>query len=278
MTKLKYPSFSSAVEDDTPVPNIYPRSEVMTWKDADPIIRHHATHWLVCMETYETETERLRSVGEWTLDYQDVETCVYVRNDIAIVGFRGTHATKDLYDDLLIIQDKVFPRATQAIKFVTELTRLNPGIKFDVTGHSLGGAIARETGEMLKLETVTFNAAAPPSNPVTQATRETAYHIVFDIISAWQSPGTIRIDKGYRPIAAPWAVLTPYTWMVNTVSGVIPSHALRNFSNKKVGRVVPPCGENKLIQGWLSSLPIKAQIYILFSLGGPWTTSLPKVK
>ena len=276
MSRLIYPNFSTAVVDDPPVENIDPRQSWFSYKDADPIIKTHATHWLMCIETY--QTNRFDSIGNWSIDYSDIETCIYTYKQSAIIGFRGTKSPKDLYDDILIIQGKIFPRAMQAIKFVKELVKLNPRVTFQLTGHSLGGAIARAVSKQLFLEAITFNAAAPPSNPVTQAPGETAYHIVFDIISAWQSPNTIRIDKGIQPVSTPWlTTISSYVWMFRIFDSIIPAHALKNFSNGTPGKKSTPCAENKLLNQWLLSLPLSGRLYILSHLNGPFSISLPSL-
>ena len=74
--------------------------------------------------------------------------------------------------------------------FINDL--MSDGDEIILTGHSLGGAIARCVSSQLNLPSVTFNAAAPPSNPVFNSSLETSYHIVYDIVSAWQEPDIIR--------------------------------------------------------------------------------------
>ena len=99
---------------------------------------------------------------------------------------------------------RIFPRSGEALLCMSKLTELNNSLSASLTGHSLGGAIAREVGKMLHLRVVTFNAATPPSAPVTSGPSEVDYHTVFDIVSAWQSPNTVRIDKGCYPLPSIW--------------------------------------------------------------------------
>lgn len=225
--------------------------------DADDLIRPHALHWLICIETYKSPSDRLYSLGwgQWVLQYGDVETCVYasIRGKKKIVGFRGTKGSKDLYDDFKIALGSVFPRAVEGVSFVSSI--LETGVEVELCGHSLGGAIAREVGGRLALPVVTFNAAAPPSAPVLSPFNEVDYHIVFDIISAWQSPNTVRIDKGFRPVPTFWQRLTPFTWLRASFVDIEKAHKLSNFSNEVYGRVV--CGEDetRLFNKWLASLP-----------------------
>lgn len=250
------------------------RTEYFRVEDADPVIRAHAIHWLLCIETYKSPRRFYISPG-WTLIYEDVETCIYKEENQfkVIVAFRGTKAAKDIYDDTLLSLRDTYPRVEQATEYIRDLKRLNLGIAIELTGHSLGGAIARDVGKRLSIKSVTFNAAAPPSNPALSPGVD--YHIVFDMISAWQSPGTIRIDKGYRPRTYTMGI--PYIWAWSILEGVAPAHALKNFANTTMGPVVTANAENREIQKWFLSLPIKGRIYLLFLLGvrGIYTMSLP---
>lgn len=250
-----------------------------TVNDADDFIRPHAIHWLVCNETY--MSPRRYVVGyTWRLLQQDEETCVYASNDGVIVGFRGTHAAKDLYDDFKLAMDSVFPRALQGVNFVRSLlVSLGSDVSIELCGHSLGGAIAREVGGMLALPVVTFNAASPPTAPAVSTLKEVDYHIVFDIISAWQSPNTVRIDKGFRPIPTFWERLTPFTWLRASFSDILESHKLSNFSNRKYGRVI--CGEDEtaLFRKWLRGLPsyLRSFVYVtVFGVSGVF--GLPRME
>lgn len=249
--------------------------------DCDPIINENAIHWLICTETYES-TRRLR-IGEnedWELTYQDEETCVYKKLDrsIVIIGFRGTVAKKDLYDDALLSFGQIFPRAIEAEKFVRTVMEENPGSIIQSTGHSLGGAIARVSCEKLGLHSVTFNAAAPPTSPVRSCGTSIDYHIVFDVISAWQSPKTIRIDKGFDPITAWFQRLTVATWLYYSFNDIIDSHHLYHFSNEKIGRTVTAQHEDELWKKWWKSLPPLLMWTGVLGLFLKNLTSLPTIK
>ena len=250
------------------------RDRIYSAGDADVLIKGREVQWLVCIETYQENRRRVID-SQWMLDHGDDETCVYVNNNRAIIGFRGTAAPKDLYDDILIMQGKVFPRAQEAVALVSEMQRLNPHVSFEVTGHSLGGAAARETAKSLGLKATTFNAAGPPSNPVQQAQGEVAYHIAFDIISAWQSPNLVRIDKGFRPTPSLLTFLLPALWLENVFSSLVASHALTNFSNETPGTVIPPCAEKKILNDWTRGLPISRRGFLIQTLTGKPGSSLP---
>jgi Protein of unknown function (DUF2974) len=235
-----------------------------TLDDADSLISEHATHWLICLESY--EVNRRPVVGRfWDLVHGDDETCIYrlrCNHKRLIVAFRGTENSKDLYDDWKITMNQVFPRAQQALASMRSLMRQKPGRVIQLTGHSLGGAIAREVGRQLQLPVVTFNAAAPPTAPVVSGNNEVNYHIVFDIISAWQSPFTVRIDKGFRPIPRWWERFTYATWLYANISDLAESHSLVNFSNARPGKVICGQEESEKMNSWLRSLPHKMRLLV----------------
>lgn len=231
--------------------------------DADPRVNEngHTMHWLTCIESYKEKFSRKRIICRWYLYYSEEETVAYRHLDSnkIIVGFRGTHASKDIHDDALLSYGHVYPRVTEAIQFVGSLDK---NFSFELTGHSLGGAIARDVSKALGHPAITFNAASPPSQPQTSSDNETGYHIVFDIISAWQSPNVIRIDKGFKPYTNPIAFVTPYTWAWNAYRYMAPSHALSNFSKHLPGTVVTSEEENKVFKNWYSSLPTSKRLAI----------------
>lgn len=249
--------------------------------DADPIIKEHAVHWLLCIESY--QERRRKNVGSWKLLYQDVEACLYGGHSCAVImAFRGTKTPKDLYDDALIATGSVCPRARQAVQYIHELVRLNPLLDITLTGHSLGGAVAREVGKALSLKVITFNAAAPPSAPVVSGEYEIGYHVVFDFISAWQTPNTIRIDKDYWPVPALWALIAvPFIWLWHIFDGILPAHALHNFSNRRPGEVVSAQTEDSYLRKWFSTLPLSGRSYVLwffFGVSGNLGYTLPSVE
>ena len=248
----------------------------MNESNADPILGSNAIHWLVCLETY--NQSRSPTIGinqDWFLGYEDPETCVYHRQDPenyvlkeTIIGFRGTKVLKDVVDDIKLSKGgaSTFPRAEQGVAFTQKYLDENPELIIQLTGHSLGGAIARHVGQTLGLGIVTFNAAAPPSNPVITGPNEIDYHIVFDIISAWQHPNTVRIDKGYRPIKN--RSLIPLVWANKALGDIFRSHTLLNFSNERPGYLVDAQEENRLFKLWYYSLPLVLKRYIIFFLLG----------
>lgn len=250
-----------------------------TEQDADPRLGENAIHWLVCLETYKPIRSPILGIkGDWFLGYDDPEICVYHQQDeegfvlsYTIIGFRGTKEMKDIIDDIKLSKPSNgtcgFPRAQEGIKFTQNFLEDNPELSVQVTGHSLGGAIARCVGETLGLGIITFNAAAPASNPVIVTNgNQINYHIVFDIVSAWQSPGTIRLDKGFRPIKS--RSIIPLQWANTAMNQLIEAHQLINFSNKKVGVQIDAKTENDMMKNWFYSLPLILRQFIIFYLMG----------
>jgi len=247
--------------------------------DADSIISNHYIYWLICIQTYKRNRDAILS--GWKLVYHDVETCIYLFGCNVIAGFRGTARAKDIYDDILLSFGKVFPRTEQAVIFLRQFMQLNPGIILELTGHSLGGAVAREAGRILSLRSITFNAAAPPSSPVFTTELSTDYHIVFDIISAWQHPNVIRIDKKFWPLPSTFGLVIPYFWLWHILDGIIGSHSLDNFSNRVKGNVITADIENNYLQRWFLSLPSTGRRYVLiflFGAGQGVRTNLPSIR
>ena len=252
------------------------REKIYSTSDADPLLKNREIHWLICMETY--EPNRRPDIEGWLLEYGDPETCVYSKGLKAIVGFRGTAAAKDLYDDILILEGKVFPRLEESKRFVKALADANPKFTIELTGHSLGGALARETSKLLGHVATTFNAAAPPKNPVTNAQGEVAYHTVFDLISVWQAPNTIRIDKGHRPTANFLAVFLPGSYfLVSLARDLVPAHSLDTFTNEVPGINTSPCDENKLLKHWNLTIPYAQRFVLQGMLSGNATGTFPRI-
>jgi hypothetical protein len=254
-----------------------------TEEDVDSnVAAAHAIHWLVCLETYK-EVRAVTLGHYWDLDYSDLETCVYrlrCNRKRIIVGFRGTASQKDLYDDWKITMSEIFPRAQQGRIFLYDLLTKEFDLDIELTGHSLGGAIAREVpkGWLRPKRVVTFNAAAPPTSPVISESYEVNYHIVFDIISAWQSPYTVRIDKGFRPIPSWWQKSLTILWVHASLSDLVKSHSLVNFSNERAGVVI--CGEDEtiMINNWLGSLHSNLRRAVMITMFGiKGSSSIPSL-
>lgn len=231
----------------------------------DPLLGVHAIHWVLATETY--STTRRTEIEGWSLVGETEDTCMYHQGDRAIIAFRGSQTIADVRSDIQLSRPGGngcdFTKLGPAMKMVEDFVEENPDIEIQLTGHSLGGAIARCAGQKLGLGIVTFNGASPPSNPVATGPNEVDYHIVFDIISAWQSPNTVRIDKGFRPHT--YGSWDPRGWLDASVGPVFKAHLIDNFSNKRQGVVVNGLRENTIINQWFSTLPyLFKQVFLHF--------------
>lgn len=220
--------------------------------NADPSIAAHAIHWVLCHEVY--SESRRRIISDWILVGDTVDTVMYHQGDFAIVAFRGSTTPGDILADIQLSQPGVvpdFPKLGEAEDMIRAFIDDNSDVAIQLTGHSLGGLIARVTGQKMGVGIVTFNAAAPPSNPMSTGPNEVDYHIVFDLISAWQTPNTVRLDKGWRPHLG---ILKPLN-LIRDLGVIRNAHSLDNFSNKKPGKVISPVHEDALYQRWYRSMP-----------------------
>ncbi len=220
---------------------------------ADPLIAPgHVIHWKISKATY--DTTRPPVIDGWLLVGDTWDTAMYYKDNKCILGFKGTQKIlNDFYNDIrLALDQKGCPPKTEIMsEMVQEFFRAGNGVPLQLTGHSLGGAVARCVGNLLNLNIVTFNAAAPPNGIVqTQpAPRETNYHIFGDIISAWECPNTIRIDKGFNLISGPDAFKHSIAQFQN-------AHTLAAFSVAgKPGTQVSASTENDLFDRWYQSAP-----------------------
>ncbi len=225
--------------------------------EADPIISRHAIHWVLSRESY--SSNRRKDIDGWLLAGETIDTCMYhfpagEEPGKAIVAFRGSQTLDDIKADVQLSRPGGngcnFDKLMGASKMIEDFILDNPDVPIQLTGHSLGGAIARCAGQKHGLGIVTFNSAAPPTNPVYTGPNEVDYHIVFDLISAWQNPNTVRIDKGYKP-PSDWFPLK----FIRGLNSLLESHSIDNFSNQKKGVITTSEYENNLMQTWYKKLP-----------------------
>ena len=222
-----------------------------TTANADPIIRKHAIHWVLSQEAY--ATTRRPDIEGWKLMAQKEDVVVYESNEYTIVAFRGTSGSEDVKNDIQLAKpgSKSFAKVKPAIELIKPYI---DGRMIQTTGHSLGGALARHVGQALGLGIVTFNAAAPPSNPVHGGPNEVDYHVAFDIISAWTRPTTIRIDKGFHP-NRPQKWKSKGWFLTTGMKPMFDAHALSNFSNERHGKIITESQEDDILKEWYKNLP-----------------------
>lgn len=233
-----------------------------TCTSADPILGQHSIHWVFAREVY--STIRRQEIDGWQKVGGTVDTVMYhypKASDTpgrAIIAFRGSQTIADIRSDIQLSRPGGngcdFDKLKPALEMVEHFIEENPDVEIQLTGHSLGGAIARCAGQKLGLGIVTFNSAAPPSNPVYTGPNEVDYHIVFDLISAWENPNTVRIDKGFRPYK--YGNLDPRKWLDTSIYPVFKAHSIENFSNCKSGKIISGQEENFIIKSWYDGLSL----------------------
>lgn len=254
--------------------------------DADPLIERHAIYWVLSSESY--KINRRQNIDGWEAVMLNLDSIVYGKDNNLIVAFRGTDPSSktDLWNDLQIgttsslntsltkLKNFVtgakssqvggascaFDKTGPAVEMINFLKRENPGKMISLTGHSLGGAVARCAGDSSGLLSITFNAAAPPIKQTVTDENSVNYHIVLDIISAWQYPNTIRIDKGFRPprpsLFGPLGISAWIKIIWNAKKVLLPAHALDVFKKYRPGTIMSAAQENHIIQQWWKSLPV----------------------
>ncbi len=234
--------------------------ESFSSSQADPIIAPHSIHWVLCEETYALQESRRKEIEGWIQVSNLPDIIIYEKNDLTIIAFRGTVNAQDIKNDieLSLKGNCSFEKVPPSIEFVSNYMSKTQNF-IQLTGHSLGGAVARCVGSSLGLGVVTFNPAAPPSNPPSIGPNQVNYHIVYDIISAWIQ--SIRIDKDYRPKAtgiSKYLICIPYIRDILFNVGIKPilnAHSLLSFTNQKKGTIVTSEFENDLWTSWFQKLP-----------------------
>lgn len=245
---------------------------------ADPLIAAHALHWVLAKEAY--ATMRRENIEGW-LYVQELSTAdaaIYMMEMNVIIAFPGSQTPADIRNDIVLSSPtgvNSFPKASQGIAIASLVKVTFPDAKIQLTGHSLGGAVARVVGNALRLFFVTFNAAAPPSAPVINNGESVCYHIVFDIISAWQMP-CVRIDKNFHPsglkkVPLIGRYLDAY-FKRTAIKPILKAHDIESFSASRKGRIVDKFYEQDVWDYWFTKLPI---IYKKIFLKFIQTTGLP---
>ena len=249
--------------------------------NADPIIKQHAYHWIFSKESYAPPSLRRHNIEGWEYipEYSSEDICVYVNGNYCIIAFRGTQTAFDVYNDIQLSQfgnQCDFAKVRPSIQFIEDLRVMHPNLIIQLAGHSLGGAVARCVGAAFNLKTVTFNAAAPPQSPKQNNVSEVAYHIVFDVISAWQYP-CIRIDKGFRAKqTSALYKLIGKNLRNQAIKPMLEAHNIDCFSNNRYGFIISTDNEDELWRAWYTKLPLKFKMAFLAFVGVKDLPALPQ--
>lgn len=132
---------------------------------------------------------------------------------------KGKTALADLSTDAALAfgWGDVTTRFRNSLKTAKAIQQQYPGWDFTVTGHSLGGSIAKYVHDQLDLQAVTFSAHTPTRDIIKEALMNTA--------SA--SRDLHQYTVAYDPVGA-GTFLTGGAYAVKQTSGS--SHALTNFT------------------------------------------------
>ena len=118
---------------------------------------------VIAEEVYEPPGKR-KSRNGWNYIGGDLRQGIWAKDGKAVVGIRGTDFkdTKDLADDAAIAVGalKLTPRYKQAKKWVKKAIKRFGKENVQVSGHSLGGKIAKELAKDFGVKGSTFNAGA----------------------------------------------------------------------------------------------------------------------
>ena len=254
----------------------------------------HGMHAVIAADMYTHPEQRRRTIDRWILvtlpKYNTERFCFYVRGERAIFGCRGTQDMADVLQDWHLIREAGgcgFGRVDEAISILDAFRLEFREIKIiSITGHSLGGAVARCVSARTGLVAVAFNPAAPPTTQTVQPHNNVTYHIVMDTISAWISGGNVvRLDTGIRiapstPLAQTVQTFLSYVypivglaWVARELYQTVAAHSKSQFFLQS-SQIVPTALEDKLWQDWWGiKLPPQKQLIRTFLLGTTWGSS-----
>ena len=238
---------------------------------ADPILGQHKIHWEICQQSYKSVRT---DIQDWKMIGGTEDSVMYVKKDLCILAYRGTQNFQDVWNDLQLTFRSPcgFNKVAPSIQMLKDFFKTN-GTDFavQITGHSLGGALARCVGKELNLNVVTFNAAAPPNGVIQTRPlpEEVNYHIVCDLISAWQMPNCVRIDKGFRPSVPPINIKGLTTtvksgmFLYSLQQMFSKAHGLASFSSAVPGRLMSGAQESILMDAWIAKFPPTATALLI---------------
>ena len=196
--------------------------------------------------------------------YSSSDTAIYQNNTLVIIAFRGTANINDIKSDIQLSLpggECSFDRLEPSLQLVEQfLEETDESVLVQLTGHSLGGALARCVGNSKQLGVICFNGAAPPSNPISIGINQINYHIVFDVISAWQP--SVRIDTGIRPTSKNSIYdLSNVSFNDLSILPIAKAHSMQSFT--QAGVLSNAAFENALLVRWYQQLPFVARLTLL---------------
>jgi hypothetical protein len=181
-------------------------------KPAEWIKPVHRIGVLLCSEMYaDFEKDTLQGTDGWVFVEKSGRLATFRKNDEFIVVFRGTSTkegyqtfSKDLYDDLMLAigSGERVEIVKEGNAYIEKLLKAGiPKDRISLTGHSLGGYAALKVSDKYDINSFVFNAAAPPTHPITKGPGpkySTNYHIVGDGISSHMGDDTSIVIRAYK--------------------------------------------------------------------------------
>lgn len=116
----------------------------------------------ISSQAYKKPSERKEHVGNYTYvpDFSDAENAIYKGSSTVFIAARGSTTASDwVISDVKIAGGKeaTSARTKSYIEKIQKVKSAFPKMKIILTGHSLGGNLAKEGSKQLNLKSITFN-------------------------------------------------------------------------------------------------------------------------
>jgi glutathione peroxidase-family protein len=226
-----------------------------------PTNNPHAIHEHLASAAYHNNPE---SIHGYKIDQalSDKETKVFVnQKGKVIVSFRGTAATQDLVSDLGIVTGDRGARFIKSLDVTKKAIAKYGQENVEVTGHSLGGTIARHVSEKLGLKGKAFNPGASPFEAVTGHV-ERGHHIktiinIGDPISN-SLIGGANVETRLPSQPSPHSIESPFNKNGSVKEQFVPTTKPQEISQAQIDeeisqnpRVRPGTQENEAFRNYL---------------------------
>lgn len=185
---------------------------------------------VIAQEVYDEPSKRTGRDG-WKYESGDKRHGIWSKNNKAVVGIRGTDFkdAKDLADDVAIGIGalKLTPRYRRAKRWVKKAIKKYGKSNVEVSGHSLGGKIAKELAKEFGIRGSTFNAGASVSDAASSILDRTACKVNKKGKRCQRAKKVENYRTAIDPVSAA-AVADINTTTVKRKKGKDP-HAIANF-------------------------------------------------
>ena len=206
-----------------------------------------------------SKEDRIKKIKKYDLDdwdlsprsNKDVSILINAKTKEVVAGIRGTDVKnkQDLIDDgrILLGLEKTIPRAKQIEKVLYDVKKdVGKGYDLTLTGHSLGGTIAKTISDKLKTPAVVFNRG---SSPVNTNSISALWNRIFKRESKVIHYSTID------PISAAAKLYGNEKDKINVLNKTS-IHGLDNFIDDK-----PMTGSGKKINPWIAHVKLYAKTH-----------------